>query len=222
MAAKRKVYALESLDNLIKNEDLRVKEEKEKKEKEAEKKKEKEEKEEKEGQDATAEPEAEAEAEPEPEPEAEKKEGDDDDKLSKVQKDLKKADESADERIAPPAEKLFELLYDEIEHAPITAIGVDPNNKCFTRGLDLLRTRTNDEMTEAIEKTKLARQFSAGVPLSGAVNTEHKDLHHYADGDKVTIVLAVLRPIHARRGRLSQPANPFASLSLRLTPPRCS
>ena len=40
-------------------------------------------------------------------------------------------------------------------------------------------------MAEAIEKTKLARDFSAGVPLSGAVNTEHKDLHHYTDGDRL-------------------------------------
>ena len=144
VAAKRKVYALESLDNLIKNEDLRVKEEEAKKEKEEKEKKEKEAKEAKEKADKATEeaagepvgepepesepgPEPDPEPEPEPEPEAEgKKDDKEEDNLSKVEKDLKKADEAADERIAPPAEKLFELLYDEIEHACVSCQQAQP------------------------------------------------------------------------------------------------
>jgi hypothetical protein len=114
VAAKRKDYALGSLDNLIKNEDMRLKEDAEKKAKEAK------EKAAKEAKDARAkvaeavaegEPESEPEGEGKPEPEPEPE----DEGLSKIEKDRKKADEAADERIAPPAEKLFELLYDEIE-----------------------------------------------------------------------------------------------------------
>jgi hypothetical protein len=86
----------------------------------------------------------------------------------KAEKERKKKDEeiqapdedkaNKDERIAPPAEKLFEvrpalqpnktatrlspftaqLLFDEIEHSPITTIGVDKDDTRFNRGMEVL------------------------------------------------------------------------------------
>lgn len=96
------------------------------------------------------------------------------------------AEESKDDvKIPPPAEKLFELLYDEIEHKDITAIGVPKDDPLFTRGMELLRIHTAREIREAIDKTKQARDLKIDVSmLSGAANIP-KDLHQFQDGDKM-------------------------------------
>ncbi len=138
--ARRREYALSSLENLIANERVRLEEE-EKVKVEAKEKK--------------------VDADPE--------EGDSDD----------------DTKIPPPAEKLFELLYDEIEHRDITHIGVDKNDERFTRGMELLRIHTAREIREAIDKTKQARDLKADFSmLNGAANLP-KDLHHFRDGEKM-------------------------------------
>ena len=72
---------------------------------------------------------------------------------------------SEDEKIPPPAEKLFELLYDEIEHRDITAIGVAKDNPLFVRGMELLRIHTAREIREAIDKTKQARELKIDVSM---------------------------------------------------------
>ena len=99
--------------------------------------------------------------------------------------DEKDSDGDDDKKIPPPAEKLFELLYDEIEHRDITHIGVDKNDERFTRGMELLRIHTSREIREAIDKTRQARDLKADFSmLSGAANLP-KDLHHFRDGEKM-------------------------------------
>jgi hypothetical protein len=158
---RRREYALSSLENLIANERVRL----EGVEKEAEEKAEKEKKRKEEA--GEAEPEAAA-AAAEEEEEEEEDGGDDD-----------------DTKIPPPAEKLFELLYDEIEHRDITYIGVDKDDKRFVRGMELLRIHTSREIREAIDKTRQARELKADFSmLSGAANLP-KDLHQFKDGEKM-------------------------------------
>lgn len=149
--ARRREYALSSLENLIANERVRLEEVGKAEQKAEEKKKQKQE-----AGDAVVEDEPE-----------ESEDGDDDTK------------------IPPPAEKLFELLYDEIEHRDITHIGVDKNDERFTRGMELLRIHTSREIREAIDKTRQARELKADFSmLSGAANLP-KDLHHFRDGEKM-------------------------------------
>lgn len=65
-----------------------------------------------------------------------------------------------DAKPSPPpalAEKLFTLLFDEIEHHDITAIGVSKTDPRFVRGMELLRIHTSRELREAIDKTRQAR-----------------------------------------------------------------
>eukprot|EP01048_Picozoa_sp_COSAG05_P009609 COSAG05_NODE_799_length_7238_cov_4.050707_10_plen_94_part_00 len=72
-------------------------------------------------------------------------------------------------------DKLFELLFDEIEHMPITSIGVSREDWRYNRGMALLQARCREEIKEAIENTKLARKYSASVELDASVNVP-KDL----------------------------------------------
>lgn len=57
----------------------------------------------------------------------------------------------------PLAEKLFALLYDEIDQHDITILGVPRTDPRFLRGMELLRSRTSSELREAIDKTRQAR-----------------------------------------------------------------
>jgi ABC-type multidrug transport system fused ATPase/permease subunit len=55
----------------------------------------------------------------------------------------------------------------------------------FAQGMALLRRRVKEEMREAIDKTRMAREeYSAMLPLQEAVNVP-RDLHHFADGEKL-------------------------------------
>ena len=76
------------------------------------------------------------------------------------------------------------LLFDEIEHMPITSIGVAKDDWRLNRGMTLLRKRVSEEILEAIENTKMARRYSAGVTLDASVNVP-KDLPHWVDGTKM-------------------------------------
>ena len=78
-------------------------------------------------------------------------------------------------KVPPSAERLFALLFDEIEHQCITAIGVSSSDELFTRGMGLLRTHTSRELREAIDKTRQAREAADASTLPVGVQ-------QFADG----------------------------------------
>ena len=116
----RRKYALSSLENLIANEDARLKKEAEKNaaKEEAEKKKKKEKAVDK---DAAEENEKRAKETPGKQPHGGAKNEDMDDGTEDDEEEPPKDDE--DEKVPPDPVKLFDLLFDEIEHSPITSIG---------------------------------------------------------------------------------------------------
>ena len=210
---RRRDYALSSLTNILKNEKERVQEKKAKDEKEARRKARRDTKE------ARVQAElarlkgsgvpvptsmlndmlAQAEEDSDEEKEEEEKDEDDMTEEEKAIRDLKAADSGKkEEKIAPPSSKLFELLFDEIEHSPITSIGVSKDDVRYNEGMYLLAQRVQDELREAIDKTKLARKLSSGVPLGPAVNVE-KDVPQYTDGDKM-VKFAKFARDRVRRG----------------------
>ena len=100
-----------------------------------------------------------------------------------------RAADDLDDKIEPPAEKLFELVFDEIEHSPITSIGVPEDDPYFNEGMRLLRIRVNEEMREAIDKTREARRYTAGMSGKSASQASQdggaKDLYRYLDGSRM-------------------------------------
>jgi hypothetical protein len=144
---RRREYALSSLENLVANERVRLEEEEEEAKREVENKKESEGGND-EGKQAGDGGKAEKQS-PEAVPGAE----------AKKQSEGQDEDEG-DKKIPPPAEKLFELLYDEIEHRDITYIGVAPDNPLFVRGMELLRIHTAREIREG----ECARERKRGRP----------------------------------------------------------
>eukprot|EP01051_Picozoa_sp_SAG22_P021559 SAG22_NODE_4807_length_1159_cov_1.354717_1_plen_333_part_00 len=117
------------------------------------------------------------------EPKLEHDEEDSDDEEGKKTAD-QLATEEVDDKVEPPSSKLFELVYDEIEGKPITSIGVAPDDERLAEGMLLLKKRVLEEMHETLEKTKLARKYSAGIPIDMVANVP-RDLQHFADGDKL-------------------------------------
>ena len=117
--------------------------------------------------------------------ELEEKDEDDMTEEEKAARDLKAADSGKkEEKIPPPSLKLFELLFDEIEHSPITSIGVSKDDLRYNEAMFLLAQRLQDELREHIDKTRLARQLHAGVALDPSVNVP-KDTPQFMDGDKM-------------------------------------
>ena len=110
-------------------------------------------------------------------------------KAEKAKTADQRAADDLDDKIEPPAEKLFELVFDEIEHSPITSIGVPGDDPYFLEGMRLLRIRTNDEMREAIDKTREARRYTAGLEGKSASQAAQeggaKDLYRYTDGSRM-------------------------------------
>ncbi len=114
-------------------------------------------------------------------------------------RDLKAADSGKkDEKIPPPSLKLFELLFDEIEHGPITSIGVSKDDESYNQGMVMLARRVQEELREHIDKTRLARKLHQGVPLGPDVNVP-KDTPQYTDGDKM-VKFAKFARDRVRRG----------------------
>jgi ABC-type multidrug transport system fused ATPase/permease subunit len=175
----------------------------EEKREEAEEKKKKEEEEAAEKEKRAAKQGAKSEPEPEPEDEegGEKKRETKKEKREREQREREEAagkpsnekgGGGADPKIKPPADKLFELLFDEIEHAPITTIGVSKKDERFNRGMKLLRVRVKEEIEEAIENTRTARKYTAGVELDDAVNVP-KNIGQWVDGTKMVKVAKFAR-----------------------------
>jgi hypothetical protein len=88
---------------------------------------------------------------------------------------------AGDAKPSPPpalAEKLFTLLFDEIEHHDITAIGVPKTDARFVRGMELLRIHTRRELREAIDKTQQARS----AVQDDSIDNVPKEGRQFADG----------------------------------------
>ena len=85
------------------------------------------------------------------------------------------------------AEKLYKLLFDDVENAPITAIGVCADDPLYTRTRGLLAARTVVELKNVMERTKMAR----AVPVAKQQTMELKDddgtfvARDYIDGMKL-------------------------------------
>ena len=59
------------------------------------------------------------------------------------------------------AKKLFDLLYDHVESAPITKIGVSDDNEMYVRLKALLGQRTSEELVNETARTRTARAGEA-------------------------------------------------------------
>lgn len=102
--------------------------------------------------------------------------------LLDAEKELKeKAEDGKNDDKAADAQKLHDLLYDDVAGEPVTCLGISPDHPAFTETVALLKTRINEELKEATEKTKIAR---------GLIKTEEKDVDEeenedYMDGNKL-------------------------------------
>ena len=72
----------------------------------------------------------------------------------------------------------FTLLFDEIEHHDITAIGVPKTDARFVRGMELLRIHTRRELRETIDKTQQARS----AVQDDSIDNVPKEGRQFADG----------------------------------------
>ena len=61
---------------------------------------------------------------------------------------------------AAEASKLFEVLFDQVEAAPVTSIGVDGVNTLYGKMIRMLAERAEIELESAIERTKQARKHT--------------------------------------------------------------
>ena len=102
---------------------------------------------------------------------------------------LRQADPAGADKPPPSADKLFKLLFDELEHHDITAIGVSKTDARFVEGMRLLRVHTYRELREAIDKTKTARenclsqlQSDSGAGVEKSQKSLAKDDLQFGDG----------------------------------------
>ena len=71
-------------------------------------------------------------------------------------------DAAAAKKLKPAdARKLFDLLYDHVENAPVTAIGVPSDDPMYTRLVALLGVRATEELVNATERTQQSRDGGA-------------------------------------------------------------
>ena len=89
------------------------------------------------------------------------------------------------------AQKLYELLFDDIENSPVTILGVDPASESYVRGVRMLGDQTAAELTRAIARTQAAR---AGAKIGEDELTDYhgsyKAREGWLDGTKLKKSLA--------------------------------
>jgi len=71
-------------------------------------------------------------------------------------------DAAAAKKLKPAdAKKLFDLLYDHVENAPVSAIGVASDDPMYIRLVALLGVRATEELANATERTQRSRDGGA-------------------------------------------------------------
>jgi hypothetical protein len=104
------------------------------------------------------------------------------------------------------AKKLYALLFDDVENAPITAIGVSADDAGYMRAVGLLQERTAAELETAIERTTRSR--SAEMLLDTSSVTEQEDStgqtyvpQEYRDGGKLKTAVAMAKKVNKSFGK---------------------
>eukprot|EP01043_Picozoa_sp_COSAG02_P008535 COSAG02_NODE_274_length_26244_cov_36.943507_33_plen_703_part_01 len=117
------------------------------------------------------------------------KAADADPEAKKKLKELKTAD----------AHKLYSMLYDDVENAPVTAIGVGSKDTGFVRAVALLRERAASEVRTEIDRTVKSQSIEM---LLDANNEEAVDAsgtykaHEYRDGKKLKTAVALAKKVN--------------------------
>lgn len=102
--------------------------------------------------------------------------------------DAENKDEKKKEKKPADARKLFEVIFDDVENSPITAIGVAPDDAAFLQVKAMLKAKAAEELQTTISRT-LA---SLDSPAITAAADELKDdlgsykVRDYRDGLKLT------------------------------------
>jgi hypothetical protein len=99
----------------------------------------------------------------------------------------------ADHQTPPTAEKLFKIIFDEVEEEDLTgAIGVAAADPFFLRVVTMFKAAVRRELDEACEKTVAAQKLRVRVALracASGITTEEQDILDYADGVKLAKLL---------------------------------
>ena len=103
----------------------------------------------------------------------------------------------ADHKTPPTAEKLFKIIFDEVEEEDLTgAIGVAAADPFFLRVVTMFKAAVRRELDEACEKTVAAQKLRVRVALhacASGITTEEQDILDYADGVKLAKLLLFVR-----------------------------
>lgn len=100
----------------------------------------------------------------------------------KTEEEKKMDGKDAKKKEAPDAKRMLELLFDEVEGGSITKLGVDESNDWYRKSVALLKQRVEIELKEAIEKTTKAR----GVMQADSNDPEVlAEMDEWQDGDKL-------------------------------------
>jgi hypothetical protein len=107
---------------------------------------------------------------------------------SKASKDDKTDDDKITvEKKPADAEKLYKILFDDVENEPITSIGIDAENRNYKRMKSLLAARTASNLKTVARRTRASRE----VPVAKQQTSELKDAEgtyparDYVDGMKL-------------------------------------
>ena len=74
--------------------------------------------------------------------------------LLTAEKELEK--EGAGSKDGADAQKLYDMLFDDVEQQPVTCLGIKADHPAFADTLALLKSRVNEELKQTVRKTRVA------------------------------------------------------------------
>lgn len=99
--------------------------------------------------------------------------------LLTAEKELEK--EGAGSKDGADAQKLYDMLFDDVEQQPVTCLGIKADHPAFADTLALLKSRVNEELKQTVRKTRVALGSEAAEDGENA-----EDLEDYKEGGKLS------------------------------------